>query len=136
MNFEKSCGCIVINEKKEVLLVHSVQGHWGMPKGHMESGETEEETASREVKEETNIEVSILDKNKTYKEGYSPYAGVMKEVVYFLARNTSNDLKPQEGEISELKWIPIEEAISIISYDSSKEILKQVKKELEEGKIC
>lgn len=136
MKFEKSCGCITFNEKNEVLLIHSVNGHWGMPKGHMEPGETELETAIREVKEETNIDVVILDENKKYTETYSPFAGVMKEVVYFLARNKNNTAQPQLGEIIETKWIPLEQAIPIISYESSKEIMKQVKIELEEGKLC
>lgn len=136
MKFEKSCGCIVLNEKKEILLVHSVQEHWEMPKGHMEPGETEVETAIREVKEETNIDVFILDENKKYVETYSPYEGTRKKVVYFLARNKNNMVQPQLEEITEIKWLSLEKAIPMISYESSKKIIKQVKIELEEGKIC
>ena len=51
---EKSCGCIIINKNK-VLLIKQTKGHWGFPKGHVEKDETEIETAIREVKEETNI---------------------------------------------------------------------------------
>ena len=49
---EKSCGCIIINKNK-VLLIKQTKGHWGFPKGHVEKDETEIETAIREVKEET-----------------------------------------------------------------------------------
>ena len=58
MKKEKSCGCIVFNDGK-VLLVRHNKGHWDFPKGHVEPGETEEQTAKREVKEETNIDVEI-----------------------------------------------------------------------------
>jgi ADP-ribose pyrophosphatase YjhB (NUDIX family) len=55
---EKSCGCIII-ENRKVLLIKQTSGIWGFPKGHVEHDETEEETAKREVKEETNIDVEI-----------------------------------------------------------------------------
>ena len=55
MKQEKSCGCIILNEKNEVLLIHHNAGHWDFPKGHVEEGETEVQTAIREVKEETGL---------------------------------------------------------------------------------
>ena len=61
---EKSCGCVII-ENDKVLLIKQIQGNWGFPKGHMEVGETEVETAIREVKEETNLDVEI-NENKRY----------------------------------------------------------------------
>ena len=60
---EKACGCIIIEDGK-VLLIKQHQGFWGFPKGHVEDGETEEETAAREVKEETNIDVEIKSNKK------------------------------------------------------------------------
>ena len=61
---------------------------------------------------------------------YSPKENVEKEVVYFVAKNTSNDIKPQLKEVQEVKWLNIENAINTISYDNSKELLKKVKKDL------
>ena len=55
---EKACGCIII-ENGQVLLIQQTEGHWGFPKGHVEEGETELETAIREVKEETNLDVEV-----------------------------------------------------------------------------
>ena len=129
MKKEKSCGCIIFNEKGEILLLHQNAGHWGLPKGHVEEGETEEHTAIREVKEETNIDV-IINANYRYSMVYSPKENVEKEVVYFVAKNTSNDIKPQLKEVQEVKWLNIENAINTISYDNSKELLKKVKKDL------
>ena len=81
---EKSCGCIII-EKDKVLLIQQTKGHWGFPKGHMEAGETEIETAIREVKEETNLDVEI-DENKRYTMEYITDKGTYKQVVFLLLR--------------------------------------------------
>ena len=63
MQHEKSCGAIVYRKSHgntEILLIkHINSGHWSFPKGHMENGETEIETAIREIKEETSVNVMI-----------------------------------------------------------------------------
>ena len=56
---EKSCGCIIIKDKKVLLVYEKNRNFWGFPKGHMEDGETEIETALREVKEEVGLDVEI-----------------------------------------------------------------------------
>ena len=133
MKKEKSCGCIVINDKNEVLLIHHNAGHWDFPKGHVEEGETEVQTAIREVKEETNIDVKVNEKYR-YTTKYSPKEDVMKEVVYFLAKNTSDNKEAQLEEVSEVKWFKMEEALEKITYDTSKELLVKLKKDLENNK--
>ena len=133
MEQEKSCGAIVINKNNKILLVHHNAGHWDFPKGHIENGETEEQTAIREVKEETNIDIIINNKYR-YTTSYSPKENVMKEVVYFLAQNIDEDKKPQLEEVSEVKWFTLEEAINTITYENSKEILNKLKKDIEEEK--
>lgn len=63
MTYEKSCGGIVYRKfhgNTEILLIkHIKSGYWSFPKGHVENSETEEETAKREIKEETGIDVYI-----------------------------------------------------------------------------
>ncbi|WP_373440063.1 NUDIX domain-containing protein, partial [Metamycoplasma equirhinis] len=85
-------------------------GHWGFPKGHVELNETEKETALREVKEETNIDIEIIG-NFEYVTSYSPYEGTIKDVKYFLAIPISNYLKKQDTEISNLQWVAIKDAL-------------------------
>lgn len=133
MKKEKSCGCIILNNKNQILLILQNAGHWGLPKGHVEEGETEEQTAIREVKEETNIDIIINNKYR-YTTSYSPKENVMKEVVYFLAQNIDEDKKPQLEEVSEVKWFTLEEAMNTITYENSKEILNKLKKDIEEEK--
>ena len=129
MKKEKSCGCIILNNKNKILLILQNAGHWGLPKGHVEEGETEEQTAIREVKEETNVDV-IVDTNLRYRMVYNPKEDVEKEVIYFIAKNTSNDCKPQLEEVQEMKWLDIDNAINTITYENSKDLLKKVKKDL------
>lgn len=130
MKKEKSCGCIVINDKNEILLILHNAGHWDFPKGHVEDGETEIQTAIREVKEETNIDVEVNEEYR-YSTKYSPKEDVIKEVIYFLARNISNERQAQLEEVSEVKWFSMEDAIDKITYDNSRDILIQLKKDLE-----
>lgn len=84
MEKEKSCGCIII-ENDEALLLQHLDGHWGFPKGHIEENETEIQTALREVKEETNLDVEI-DEKKRYTDNYITDRGSQKEVVLFIAK--------------------------------------------------
>lgn len=127
---EKCCGCIIIEDNK-VLVVQQKAGHWGFPKGHVEGDETEEETAIREIKEELNIEVEI-DKSKRYVTEYEKEKGTLKQVVLFIAKRSGGETKIQESEIMNVKWLPFQEALETITYESVKKLFQQV---LEEMKI-
>ena len=85
MRTEKSCGAVVFREKdykKQILLIRHVNGgHWAFPKGHVEKGETEEQTALREILEETGLDV-ILDNRYRQVVSYSPRKDVIKDVVF------------------------------------------------------
>ncbi len=133
MKQEKSCGCIVINNKKEVLLIHHNAGHWDFPKGHVEEGETEVQTAIREVKEETNIDVKVNEEYR-YTTEYSPKEDVIKQVVFFLAQNINDETNAQLEEVSEVKWFKLNEAVEKITYNTSKEVLIKLKRDLENEK--
>ena len=120
---EKSCGCIII-ENSKVLLVQQTMGHWGFPKGHVEAGETEIETAIREAKEETNLDVEIKE-NKRYTMEYITDKGTLKEVVLFIAKKISGNEKYQESEIISMKWMNFEDAKKMITYDNLRELFKK-----------
>lgn len=128
MKYEKSCGCVVIDNNKVLLIKHNA-GHWDLPKGHMEYGETEIETAIREIKEETNIDVEVNEKYR-YVTEYSPKEDVLKEVVYFIARKKTDKCIPQESEVQIVEWVEIKEAINRITFDNTREILKKAIKDL------
>ena len=125
---EKCCGCIIIKDNK-VLLIKQTQGHWGFPKGHVEDNETEIETAIREVKEETNLDVEIVEANKRYTMEYETDTGAIKQVVFFSAKYIGGKIKAQECEVSNIQWLNFEEALKTITYDNTKELFKKYLKE-------
>ena len=124
---EKSCGAIIFNEDK-VLVVKQTSGFYGFPKGHVEIGETEKETAIREVKEETGLDIKIIS-DKRYTQSYIVKENVHKDVVFFIAKLENNNEKRQVEEIEEILWIDINEVENILTYDSLKELWKGAKKD-------
>ncbi len=130
MVHEKSCGAIVYRKhhgNTEILLIkHINSGHWSFPKGHVETNETEVETAMREIKEETGIDVIV---DPTFREivSYSPKKDTQKDVVYFVARAKSFEYTPQEEEIAEVKWVEIGHALTILTYENDRSIVNKAK---------
>ncbi|MBR2241366.1 MAG: NUDIX domain-containing protein [Clostridia bacterium] len=128
MKYEKSCGAVIFDEDK-VLVIQQVKGHWGFPKGHVEDGETEVQTAIREIKEETNLDVEI-DETHRYVERYSPEEGVEKDVVFFIAKKIGGEVKVQEEEVKDTEWLLPKDAMERLTYETSKVILKKVMKDI------
>ena len=131
MFHEKSCGAIVFRRfhgNIQILLIkHINSGHWSFPKGHIENNETETETAVREIKEETGIDVNI---DPTFRESvsYFPKKDTQKVVVYFIAQAKNFQYKPQEDEISEIRWVDIGYAKQILTYENDKTIVNRALK--------
>ena len=100
--YEKSCGGIIFYKTRQntkILLVKNNNGrYWSFPKGHIEEGETEQETAIREIKEETGLDVTLVQGFREISE-YSPFGKIRKRVVFFLARAFTDNVKIQEEEI-------------------------------------
>ena len=127
MNFEKSCGALVVRREENnyyiLMIRHKAGGNRSFPKGHVEQGETEYETALREVMEETSSRIAIVSDFRATV-NYRPSPGVMKEVVYFLAFTTSADIKAREGEIAEVEWVPLEKAEECLAHDNDKTVFR------------
>lgn len=106
-------------------------GPVSFPKGHVEEGETEMQTAEREVYEETGVLISIKDSfRETIR--YSPTRGVEKEVVYFLAHTGKRDLRAQRGEIAETFWIDVRRANSLLEHENDRYVLSRALEYIEE----
>ena len=120
----------MLNEDK-ILVIESIAGDIGFPKGHVEKGETEEETAIREVKEETGIDIEV-DTSKRYTINYSPRENVDKDVVFFIGKPIGGELKPQLEEIKSTYYMPIDEVYDKIPFENNKamfrEVLQDIKK--------
>lgn len=124
MKSEKSCGAVIVKngETPKFLLVQQNDGHWGFPKGHVEGSETEIETAEREIREETGLEVSI-DSRFRMVDTYSPKQGVSKDVVYFMANPVAGNLTPQLSEVNTVRWCTFTEAQELFNFESNRNIL-------------
>ena len=129
MKYEKSCGDVIFDGDK-ILVIQQVKGHWGFPKGHVEEGETEVQTAIREIKEETNLDVEI-DETHRYVEHYSPEEGIEKDVVFFIAKKIGGEVKVQEEEVKDTEWLLPNDAMERLTFDTSRNILSKVMKDLE-----
>ncbi len=127
-NIEKSCGGLVIRKLKntyQILLInffHNGKLIWGLPKGHVENNENEHQTAKREIKEETGLDVKIIPnfRKNTY---FSCKKGVTQEVVYFGAVAISNKVTPQKGEVENCLWCNLKDAYNKLTFDCDKNIL-------------
>lgn len=142
---EKSAGAIIFREqegKKYYLLLHypginRKGGHWEFTKGHVEQGESEEQTVKREVFEETGInDLEFMPGFKQYikyffrqgrgikKEDRKKAPWVFKLVVFYLARTNVKEIKLSK-EHDNFVWLPYEPAYKKITYKNSKDLFKK-----------
>lgn len=127
MQWEHSCGAIVFTRRNGQLLYVIVQeraGTYSFPKGHMEGGETELETARREIFEETGLHPVFLDGFCQQDEYHlSEKPGTWKRVTYFLAEFANEAMAPQEGEIKRIHLLSYEQALRLFPYENNRRIL-------------
>ena len=126
--YENSCGAIVFNENTEkILLVKMHNGNWGFPKGHIEKDETKEETAIREVLEETNVRIKIIpDFEREIK--YIPNEKTIKKVTIFMGITQDEEVTIDTSEIEDFKWCTYEEALKLVTYKLQKDVLENARK--------
>ena len=135
LRHEKSCGALVFRgegDAREILLIKSrFGGHWSFPKGHVELGETETQTALREIREETGLVVQLENGFRQCVE-YYPKPNVKKQVVYFLGslKDPAAQPVPQKEEVSELKWMSTEEANALVTFRNDRRLIEKAKEYL------
>ena len=136
--YESSCGAVIFREengaKKFLLIRNKRSAHWGFPKGHIEPGETKEETAVREVLEETGINIEIIPgfvKNSEY----SIQGKIEKSVSIFLARTVQENYSLQEEEIEECGWYSYDDSFKVLNYENDKTILTEAMRFIKENNL-
>jgi 8-oxo-dGTP pyrophosphatase MutT (NUDIX family) len=134
MKREESFGVIPLSKARgrwEVFLIqHHRGGYWGFPKGHAEKGESPEQAAFRELKEETNLDFVRYLRDQPFTEQYQftlDGKRVAKTVTYFVAE-VEGTIELQKGEIQNGMWVPFPEAFHRVTHAEGKSILSQVEK--------
>jgi NADH pyrophosphatase NudC (nudix superfamily) len=129
MIYEKSCGAVVftrINNEIKYLLIRNLTGIYGFPKGHVEQGETEEQTALREVFEEVGLAVKLVSGFRSEDEHPIPQKeNTMKQIVYFLGEYSNQEFTYQIEELTDALLTDYETAMTLFQFDSSKRILTE-----------
>ncbi|NGX55765.1 MAG: putative mutator protein MutT4 [Chlamydiae bacterium] len=132
---EQSFGIIPLRQRAgqwEVLLILHRKGHWAFPKGHRDRGEEPLQTAVRELREETGLEIARFVAAPPLSERYFfTWEGqkVDKSVEYYLAE-VSGEVVLQVAEVSDYRWLPIKEAEAVVTYAEAKRLCREVEKYL------
>ncbi len=127
MNREKSCGAVVFtmrNGQPLYAIVQEMAGAYSFPKGHVEGGETETETAAREVFEEIGLRPTFIEGfRETDEYDLREKPSTRKQVVYFLAEFHGEPLVPRPGEIRDIRLLSYEEALGVFEHANTRRIL-------------
>ncbi len=132
---EISAGVILFRRMPEqrYLLLHYGSGHWDFPKGHIEPGEAAQETAKRELKEETGIsDVRFLDGyRQTLRYFFRQQGiGIFKVVIYFLAETAQPEVALSHEHVG-FDWLPYDAALARLTFKNSRELLAKAHEHLQ-----
>ena len=134
--YESSCGAVVFRdihgEVRFLLIKNKRSAHWGFPKGHIEQGETKEQTAYREVLEETGIHINIIDGYESVSR-YKIRNRIEKQVSIFVGTTKDTSTVIQQSEIEDYIWLTYDRAMSLLKFENDKSILESAFKFLNEN---
>jgi 8-oxo-dGTP pyrophosphatase MutT (NUDIX family) len=103
---------------------------WCLPKGVMQGSESLEETARREVREETGLEGKVNGKlGEIHYIFYSPeeQSKIQKTVHFFLMEYLEGSTADHDFEVEEARWFPIDKALEVLVYENEREIVRKAK---------
>ena len=110
------------------LLIRDSYRNWGFPKGHLEKHELPEAAALREVAEETGLTDLVMRGELSTIDWHFRFRGklIHKICHFFLMESEKANTSPQREEgITACKWVPIDEALALISYANAREVLQR-----------
>ncbi|MBQ2952340.1 MAG: NUDIX domain-containing protein [Clostridia bacterium] len=120
----------VIDGVRHYVLVREKNGSYGLPKGHVEPGETLAQTALREVREETGVRAMLHTFQPVMVDEYPIAGGDLKRVSWFMAYYENQTPVADRTQVLGVLVLPVEAAIRTLTYGSTKDILRRVDERL------
>lgn len=138
-NNNASAGGVVVGKDKKIVLVFQHGNSWSLPKGHIEDGETLLQAARREIYEEAGLEQLQLVKELGSFERYSIGPGGAGENrdwssrrrTFFLFTTDEETLESHTREVTEARWVTLDEALSLLTHPKDREFLQTIRTEVE-----
>jgi 8-oxo-dGTP pyrophosphatase MutT (NUDIX family) len=117
----------LVDDRLEIALVHRrAPVLWALPKGTPDAGETIEETALRETREETGLDVEIVRPLRSIR--YFFVRGTTrfhKTVHFFLMRATGGSTDAHDAEFDEVRWVDLAEALALLNHATERSVVEE-----------
>lgn len=126
---ERSAGGVVVRGEQALVIVptrRAADGSQvlGLPKGHIDPGETPPQAAAREVREETGVTGELLERLGSVRYDYRRDGHtVSKSVLFFLFAYVEGDIADHDHEVQEVRWMDLERAQAALTYDGEREMV-------------
>ncbi|HVS29412.1 MAG TPA: NUDIX hydrolase [Solirubrobacteraceae bacterium] len=139
---EFSAGGVVLRGDQVVVIVPRRRAANGrkvltLPKGNIDPGETPEQAATREVREETGIEAELVGELGDVRYFYQRSGRrIAKRVVFYLFRYRSGDTADHDDEVEEARWMGLPDAVEALSYAGEREMVERARSQLEARPIA
>lgn len=134
MRHEVSAGGIIVNSKNQILMIEDQWDKWTFPKGHIERGETAEQTALREVKEEVGLKTEIIKKLLTdeywFVANWEKGKPKVHKTVHWFLMCAEGKPQPQTAEIKNARWFNISEIDKLETYENTQKLVSELVSEL------
>ncbi len=128
---EFSAGGVVVRGDEVVVIVPRRRGSGGarvlgLPKGHPEPGESAEQAAVREVREEAGVGGELIESLGTIEYGYERRGrSIAKRVEFFLFEYRDGDTADHDHEVEEARWMSLETAATALTFPGEREIVER-----------
>jgi 8-oxo-dGTP pyrophosphatase MutT (NUDIX family) len=121
---ETSYGGVVVRGGDTIVITPTGRTVTGLPKGGARRGETAEETAAREVREETGVQVSVRERLGDIRYWYRRGGKrILKTVHFYLCDYVAGDTADHDHEVEDARWMPLAEAVTALSFPGEREMI-------------